>query len=286
LQPWRTTNEFNATGLSNYDISRRGLFGTCETRTTWHVECTGSSRSREILTPGPHQPLILLVEDDSGLATMVTDWFASRHYGVCHVESASEAELALDAIEPDIIILDLMLPDRNGLTVCARLKQRSAAPLIICSATRRSDDAVIGLQLGADDFLRKPFSLDELQARIDLALRRGNSFSSNGQTAAPSVHQFGGVTVDISHCVATSEGNPIPLTPTEFRLLETLASRAPQLVLFQDLASGIWGAVDDGVLHSLGVHMRRLRTKLAAAAPRVRLVTRRGFGYQLIHADA
>jgi DNA-binding response OmpR family regulator len=228
----------------------------------------------------------LLVEDDSGLATMVTDWFAARRFTVCHVESAGEAELALDAIEPDIIILDLMLPDRNGLTVCSRLKQRSAAPLIICSATRRSDDAIIGLQLGADDFLRKPFLLDELQARIELALRRSKPVSSDDQTAAASVHQFGGVMVDTSHCVATSEGTPIPLTPTEFRLLETLASRAPQLVLFQDLASAIWGAVDDGVLHSLGVHMRRLRAKLAATAPRVRLVTRRGFGYQLIDANA
>jgi DNA-binding response OmpR family regulator len=226
------------------------------------------------------------VEDDAGLATMVTDWFAARQFRVCHVASAGEAELALDAVDPDVIILDLMLPDRNGLTLCSRLKQRSGAPIIICSATRRSDDAIIALQLGADDFVRKPFSLDELQTRIELALRRGPSFSSDGRIAARSIHQFGGVTVDTSHYVATSEGNQIPLTPTEFRLLEALASRAPQLVLFQDLASAIWGAVDDGVLHSLGVHMRRLRAKLAATAPRVRLVTRRGFGYQLVDADA
>jgi DNA-binding response OmpR family regulator len=228
----------------------------------------------------------LLVEDDSGLAAMVTDWFAARHYSVCRVGSANEAELALDAVEPDVILLDLMLPDGNGLTLCSRLKQRAGAPIIICSATRRNDDAIIALQLGADDFVRKPFLPDELQARIELALRRNQSISPDGQTAERSVRQFGGVTVDTSHCVATSAGSPIPLTPTEFRLLETLTSRAPQLVRFQDLATHVWGAVDDGVLHSLGVHMRRLRSKLATAAPRVRLVTRRGFGYQLVDAGA
>jgi DNA-binding response OmpR family regulator len=115
---------------------------------------------------------------------MVTDWFAALQYRVCHVESSREAELALGTVEPDVIILDLMLPDGNGGTLCSRLKQRSAAPIISCSATRRYDDAILALQLGADDFLRKPFLLDELQERIELALRRGQASSAEAQTAA------------------------------------------------------------------------------------------------------
>jgi DNA-binding response OmpR family regulator len=232
-------------------------------------------------------PLILLVEDDPGLAAMVSDWFLSRHYSICHVDCARDAELALDEVQPDVIVLDLMLPDSNGLTVCSHLKQRANAPLIICSATRRKDDAVIGLQLGADDFLRKPFSLDELQARIDLALRRGVAGAHIQSTEPSGVQQLCGLTIDSSSCLASNGGQPLPLTPTEFRLLSALAERGPQVVPRHELAARIWGAVDDGVIHSLDVHVRRLRAKLTSAAPRARVVTRRGFGYQLIDdADA
>ena len=114
---------------------------------------------------------ILLVEDDSRLAAMVSDALHDRGYTVWHVDRGSEAEAAVDQLRPDVIVLDLILPDRNGLVLCANLKRRASVPAIICSATKRNDDAVIGLQLGADDFLPKPFSLDELQARIEIALR-------------------------------------------------------------------------------------------------------------------
>lgn len=238
------------------------------------------------MTAGLRDPLILLVEDDPGLAAMVIDWFSVRHYSICHVDSAGDAELAIGHVQPNVIVLDLMLPDGNGLTVCSHLKRRAGAPLIICSATRRKDDAVIGLQLGADDFLRKPFSLDELQARVDLALRRPSSANlvAPGATVALQ-HEVGSLTIDEARCIATTDGDSLQLTPTEFRLLALLAARAPQVVSRQELADHVWGAVDEGVIHSLDVHMRRLRTKLVAAAPRVRLTTRRGFGYQLCDAD-
>src|SRR5215207_1450298 len=91
-------------------------------------------------------PLVLLVEDDSALAAMVSDSLRARHHTVWHVESAAEAELTLDEVRPDVIVLDLMLPDRNGLTLCSDLKHRAKVPLIICSATRRKDDAILGFQ--------------------------------------------------------------------------------------------------------------------------------------------
>ena len=114
---------------------------------------------------------VLLVEDDLGLAAMLSDALRDRGYTVWHVDRGSEAEAAVAQLRPDVIVLDLILPDRNGLVLCANLKRRGSVPVIVCSATKRKDDAAISLHLGADDFLPKPFSLDELQSRIDIVLR-------------------------------------------------------------------------------------------------------------------
>ena len=121
----------------------------------------------------------------AALASMLSDTLRARSYGVWQVGSAADAEVALDEVRPDLILLDLMLPDRNGLIMCAKLKARAGAPVIICSATKRKEDAAIGFQLGADDFLRKPFSVDELQARIELTLRRGPTTGPAPPHASP-----------------------------------------------------------------------------------------------------
>jgi DNA-binding response OmpR family regulator len=229
-------------------------------------------------------PNILLIEDDDALATMLSDTLRARSYGVWQVGSAAEAEAALDEVRPDLILLDLMLPDRNGLIMCARLKARAGAPVIICSATKRKDDAAIGFQLGADDFLRKPFSVDELQERIELTLRRGPVPGGNQRRSDDDrFERVGALSIDKTRCVAAVGNETLHLTPTEFRLLSALAGRDGEVLSRQELAERCWGCVDDGVLRSLDVHMRRLRAKLAAAADTgPHLVTRRGFGYQLV----
>jgi DNA-binding response OmpR family regulator len=225
---------------------------------------------------------ILLVEDDAGLATMVVDSLGEHGYDVRHVQSGRDAERAIDETRPDLIVLDLVRPDRNGLTLCRKLKDSARSPLIICSATRRKDDAVLAFQLGADDFLRKPFAVDELLARVDLALRRGYDLDGGTSQHATPAHGTATVRIDAARCEATADGHSLKLTPTEFRLLSSVASRAPDVVPRQELAECIWGCVDPGFIRSLDVHMRRLRAKLAAAAPSARLVARRGFGYQLL----
>jgi DNA-binding response OmpR family regulator len=231
-------------------------------------------------------PRILLVEDDAGLATMVADVLQARGYSVWRAESGCQATRVADEIRPDVIVLDLMLADGNGLTVCSELKHHVGCAVIICSATRRRDDAVIGFQLGADDFLRKPFTVDELNARIDLALQRQLRLPSTAQSSHARVQRVGSLTVDHSRCEATTDGQVVPLTPTEFRLLSAVTARAGEVVSRQELAEGIWTATDEGVIRSLEVHMRRLRSKLASAAPSTRLVTRRGFGYELVQDGA
>jgi two-component system response regulator MtrA len=228
-------------------------------------------------------PNILLIEDDAALASMLSDTLRARSYGVWQVGSAADAEAALDQLRPDLILLDLMLPDGNGLIMCARLKARAGAPVIICSATKRKDDAAIGFQLGADDFLRKPFSVDELQARIELTLRRGPTPGRDQGRPGDQFEQVGDLSIDNTRCVATVGNETLQLTPTEFRLLRALASRAGEVLPRHELADSVWGCIDDGVLRSLDVHMRRLRAKLAAAGEvGPCLVTRRGFGYQLV----
>src|SRR5215213_2918336 len=116
--------------------------------------------------------LILLVEDDLPLAGMLQDQLVARGYDVCHVGTAAEAEGAVEAVVPKLIIVDVFLPDMHGLLLCANLRERTTAPIIVCSESKRLEDYLLWLKLGADDFVTKPFSSDELAARIQVALGR------------------------------------------------------------------------------------------------------------------
>jgi DNA-binding response OmpR family regulator len=213
---------------------------------------------------------------------MVSDSLSTRGYRVWLAQSASEAEAAVDQLQFDLIVLDLILPDRNGLLMCAQLKARARAPLIICSGTQRKDDAVIGLQLGADDFIPKPFSVDELQARIDLVLRRAPARGEPGEQQGTEVQRLGNLTIDRIRCWVAVEDRPLHLTPTEYRLLSALIGRATEVLSRQELAGPIWGPVDASVNRSLDVHLRRLRMKLCVEGATPKVVARRGFGYQLV----
>jgi two-component system response regulator VicR len=248
----------------------------------WHTYCMAMPADAMSGSDG-RSPNILLIEDDLALASMLSDTLRAQGYGVWHVGCAADADVALDQVRPDLILLDLILPDRNGLIMCAKLKARAGAPVIICSATKRQEDAAIGLQLGADDFIRKPFSVDELQARIELTLRRGPVAGGERPRTGGQIEELGALTMDKTRCMVTVGGETMYLTPTEFRLLTALVGRAGEVVSRQELAQLIWGCVDEGVLRSLDVHTRRLRAKLAAVAEAgPYLVTRRGFGYQLV----
>jgi DNA-binding response OmpR family regulator len=222
---------------------------------------------------------ILLVEDDVGLAEMLSDALAARGYRVWHAATSGEAEQILEHVHPDLVVLDLMLPDRNGLILCSDLKARALAPIIICSATKRRDDAVLSLRLGADDFVAKPFSVDELDARIGRLLQLAGA----GATATPAAQRLGALVIDRASCEVRLGAELLRLTPTEYRLLCALMDRPGEVRSRKDLAACVWGFQDDAVLRTLDVHMRRLRGKLrSAVVPGPRLVARRGFGYQLM----
>jgi two-component system phosphate regulon response regulator PhoB len=233
----------------------------------------------------PEGPKVLIVDDDLGLAAMLSDALVARGYRVCHAAAASEAEAALELFRPELVVVDLMLPDRNGLVLCSELKARTGAPVIICSGTKRTDDAVLGFKLGADDFVAKPFSVDELEARMRRALGQPASRSVAHASSENGVQHIGDLAIDRTRCQVTVGNSLVQLTPTEFRLLCQLAGRPSEVVSRRELVESVWGFYDAAVVRSLDVHMRRLRTKLNAATARgPHVATRRGFGYQLVES--
>jgi DNA-binding response OmpR family regulator len=232
-------------------------------------------------------PTILLAEDDPIVARLLVDVLTAKGYCVRHATNGAEAEAMVGEVRPDLIVLDLMLPDTNGLVLCANLRRAPNVPIIICSGTKRKDDPVLGLKLGADDFVAKPFSIHELLARIEVALRRVAGRASAPAAATPSGQQVGSLVIDRAHFQVLLGGQPLHVTPTEYRLLCALADRPGEVVSHEELAKRVWGTYNRGVGRSLEVHMRRLRARLAAGAvPPPALVTLRGFGYKLVPEPA
>jgi two-component system response regulator MtrA len=231
---------------------------------------------------------IVLVEDDPAVARTMADALDSSGYRVWHAGTGSEAKALLGRAKPDLIVLDLMLPDVDGLVLCSGLKHMTATPIVICSATPDKRDAVLGLKLGADDFIAKPFDIYELEARLAAVLRRSQRTRAH-EPAAPTVGNpthVGNLTIDGPTRCAVIAGEPLRLTPTEYRLLSTLAERADHVVTRRDLALKAWGFEDPSSSRTIDVHLRRLRVKLSTAkAPPPVIVAVRGLGYKLSAPD-
>jgi len=224
---------------------------------------------------------VLLVEDELPVAEVVSELLESEGYRVTHAPNATRAEELLDELRPDLVILDIMLPDTDGLVLCTELRARWPAPIVLLSGTQRKSDPIIGLRLGADDFIAKPFDARELLARLEAVLRR-SSVSRSYEASGPQVYRVGPLTIDEGRRSATYEEQPLQLTPTEFRLMSTFASEPEKVFSREELATRVWGYESIGESRVVDVHIRRLRQKLGAAHvvdPIV--VTLRGFGYKL-----
>jgi two-component system KDP operon response regulator KdpE len=238
---------------------------------------------------------ILLAEDDLAVVAMLRDALELRGHRVWHAQSGAEALFLAEKIDPEVIVLDLMLPDVNGLTICDDLHQRTDAPIIVCSATKRHEDAVLAFKLGASDFVAKPFYLPEMEARIEAARRRRAAARRPGAARPPAAARrpggaaapqlIGDLVIDRASRRVALAGAPIHLTPTEYRLLEVLAANADRVLSRVELIQAIWGSDDPELGESLAVHARRLRSKLRredALAPSI--VAVRGFGYRLLES--
>jgi DNA-binding response OmpR family regulator len=232
----------------------------------------------------------LLVDDDRELARLLTDYLGPHGVTLDHVEDGNLALERLTAATPgpayDIVLLDVMLPGMDGFEVCRRLRARLAVPIVMLTARGEDTDRVVGLELGADDYVPKPFNPRELLARIRAVLRRTQRGEGGAGAAAADRIEVGDLQVDVPAHKATLRGEELQLTSFELRVLVALARRAGETVTREELASAVLpkgGKYDPSVDRSLDVHVSHLRHKLGdeAREPR-RIRTVRGVGYVLV----
>ena len=223
---------------------------------------------------------IVAADDDPQLLRLVTRNLELEGYEVL---AASDGQQALDLIEtrrPDLVLLDVMMPRLDGFEVCRRVREFSAVPILLLTARGQDQDKVRGLDLGADDYLTKPFNVDELLARVRAVLRRAQFAALESAQGMLTVTTVGDLTVDhAQHSVALA-GVEVPLTPIEYRLIAYLAQNAGRVVTQDLLLEHVWGPEYIGESHMLQVNINRLRRKLEAdpAHPRY-LLTKVGVGY-------
>jgi len=221
-------------------------------------------------------PLVLVVEDEAPVRKFLRAALASNGYRVVETDTMREAEQLATGHNPDVFILDLTLPDGDGIDLARRLREWTKAPIIVVSARGREDDKVNALDAGADDYLTKPFGVNELLARLRVALRH-----ARGAPEAPAVIEAGPLRVDLARREVTVEGREARLTPTEFKLLALLARHAGKVLTHRQILKDVWGP-NATEAHWVRVHMAELRKKIEADPARPRLlVTEPGVGYRL-----
>lgn len=224
---------------------------------------------------------ILLVEDDPDTARAISKALESSGYRVTAVDTGARARSLVAHVRPDLILLDLMLPDTDGLVLTSMLKNMTGAPIIICSARDARVDRVLGLKLGADDFVAKPFDFDELEARIEAVLRRSTR-TREAPPTPPDEIRVHDLVISQSRAMVSVAGQVVHLTRTEYHLLVALASRPDEVLSREMLGQLVWGYHDLGTGHLIDVHMARLRLKLRRPSKGAALiVTVRGTGYTM-----
>jgi DNA-binding response OmpR family regulator len=225
---------------------------------------------------------ILTADDDPQLLRLVARNLQFEDYDVL---TASDGQQALELTEthtPDVLLLDVMMPKMDGFTVCRRVREFSTIPIIIITARGQDQDKIRGLDLGADDYLTKPFSVDELLARVRSVLRRSQFVAGEAASLAHSRQTIGDLTIDYTQHQVTIAGREVSLTPIEYRLLAYLAQNAGRVVTQDLLLSHVWGAEYGGESHMLQVNINRLRRKIEADPAQPRYIrTKVGIGYLL-----
>jgi DNA-binding response OmpR family regulator len=224
--------------------------------------------------------LVLVVEDEVDLSQVMRDRLVADGHEVTVAHTGAAAMSAVEKRVPDVVLLDWMLPDMDGLAVCRRLRQQHLMPIIMVTARGDEVDRVLGLEVGADDYLVKPFSLRELLARVRAMLRRVDlEGRRQGATpGGPERIQVGGLVVDAGSRVATLDGAPMHLTRKEFELLTVLVSNPGRAFSREFLVQRIWGTDFDGFDRAVDTHVTRLRKKLGPLGDRI--VTVWGVGYR------
>jgi two-component system KDP operon response regulator KdpE len=226
---------------------------------------------------------ILIVEDDAETRHQVASLLEHHDYRVTEAADAESALAQFDAAKPDLILLDLGLPDRDGLVVVEHVRAAGTTPILVLSARDREVDKVLALEAGADDYLAKPFGMAELQARISAVLRR--TAPAGAATYESGILRVGELELDpASHSVRVG-GRPVHLSPLEFQVLQVLVEHAGQLVTYGRLLRAVWGTAYGDEAHYVHVYVGQIRRKLGRADPDGRLasliVPEPGVGYRV-----
>jgi two-component system response regulator RegX3 len=221
---------------------------------------------------------ILVVEDEESFSDALGYMLRKEGFEVALAASGPDGVAEFDRGGADLVLLDLMLPGLSGLEVCRQLRQRSDVPVIMLTAKDAEVDKVVGLEIGADDYVTKPFSARELVARIRAVLRRRGA---EGDEPASAVLQAGRVRMDVDRHVVTVDGETVPMPLKEFDLLEFLLRNAGRVLTRNQLIDRVWGSDYVGDTKTLDVHVKRLRAKIEPDPGQPRyLLTVRGLGYK------
>ncbi|MBI4333605.1 MAG: response regulator transcription factor [Chloroflexi bacterium] len=225
------------------------------------------------------QATILIVDDDVRLLRFVRANLESVDYRVLVAEEGTQALALMEKEMPDLAILDIMLPGMDGFELCRRIREFSTLPIIMLTAKAEESDKIRGFKLGADDYLTKPFSALELLARVEAVLRRARLPEERKNT----VLTIGELSIDFVRRRVTMAGKEVDLTPTEYKLLQHLASNTGKVMLHEDLLTKVWGVEYRDELDYLRAYIRRLRQKIEADPTHpVYLLAKPGVGYILV----
>jgi two-component system KDP operon response regulator KdpE len=228
-------------------------------------------------------PTILIIEDEPALQKFLRITLETQNYKVIQAARGEEGLRHAATAQPDVIILDLGLPDMDGIVVTQRLREWSSIPIIVVTARGKDMDKVQALDSGADDYLAKPFSVGELLARVRVALR--HRAAADSATGEP-VFAIGNLHVDLDRRQVKVNGDAVHLTPNEFKLLSVLVKNAGRVLTHQQLLREVWGPGSGNETHYLRVYVNQLRQKLEDDAARPKyLLTEPGVGYRLSADD-
>jgi two-component system KDP operon response regulator KdpE len=225
-----------------------------------------------------HGPLILVIEDETAMRKFLRVSLEASGYRWAEAATAREGLAQAASRLPDLVLLDLGLPDEDGLTVTARLREWATMPILVISARGQEEDKVRALDAGADDYLTKPFGVNELLARIRVALRHARGTAA---AAAPIV-EIGALKLDLDRRQVFVSGKEIHLTPIEYKLLALFAKHAGKVLTHRQILKEVWGPNQSEHTHYVRVHLAELRKKIEANPARpVFIVTEPGVGYRL-----
>ncbi|MBQ2879072.1 MAG: response regulator transcription factor [Anaerotignum sp.] len=202
---------------------------------------------------------ILIVDDDLHIAELISLYMMKDGYETEEVYDGKEALKKAESFQPDLILLDLMLPGMDGYQVCAEIRKTSRVPIIMLTAKGETFDKVLGLELGADDYIVKPFDPKELVARVKAVLRR---YEPREEAADKNLLKFGGLEINLSNYSVTYEGKALDFPPKEFELLSFLAQHPNRVFTREQLLDRIWGYEYVGDTRTVDVHVKRIREKL------------------------